>query len=101
MHSSTLASDLATAREIVLKHLQSFRVKVYLFGSQARGTADLYSDIDIALLPEETLPAETLAELKEKLEESNILRQVDVVDLSETDEAFCQKVMKEGILWKE
>ncbi|MFZ5807660.1 MAG: type VII toxin-antitoxin system MntA family adenylyltransferase antitoxin [Chloroflexota bacterium] len=98
MSTTPPSSDIQLARDIVMKHLRPFRVKVYLFGSQARGTADLFSDIDIALLPEETLPAETLAELKEKLEESNILRQVDVVDLSETDEAFRQKVLKEGIL---
>jgi len=101
MQSPTLTSDLATAHEIILKHLQSFQVGIYLFGSKARGTVDLYSDIDIALLLEETLPAERLAELKEKLEESNILRQIDVADLSEAFDAFRQKVMKEGILWKE
>ena len=94
MQSPTLTSDLATAREIILKHLQSFQVGIYLFRSKARGTVDLYSDIDISLLLEETLPAERLAELKEKLEESDIRRQIDVADLSEADDAFRQKVIK-------
>ncbi|MGB9521825.1 MAG: nucleotidyltransferase domain-containing protein, partial [Anaerolineales bacterium] len=77
------------------KHLQPFRVKVFLFGSQAQKTAHLYSDIDIAILPLETLPPGIVAKIKDELEESTILRQVDIVDLRDTDETFRQMVLKE------
>jgi len=96
-----LTYDLDTARRIVLERLKNYRAKVYLFGSQAAGKARAYSDIDVAVLPFQTMPGSALSELREELEESDIVRNVDVVDLSEVDEAFRQRVEKEGILWKE
>ena len=101
MDNSGSTIDLQIARSIVLKHLEPFRVKVYLFGSQATQTTHPYSDIDIAILPDEPLPPEAIALIQEELEESNILRQVDVIDLSITDETFRRRVIKEGIIWKE
>ncbi len=81
--------------------LKGHRAKVWLFGSQATGQARRYSDIDVAILPLEPLPALTFSNIREALEESNILRTVDVVDLSDADEALRQRVLKEGVLWKE
>ncbi len=101
MLTPVLAHDLETARKIVLENLTDYRVKVWLFGSQATGSARLYSDIDIAILPLQPLPVRTLSDVRELLEESDIVRNVDVVDLSETDESFLQRVESEGILWKE
>lgn len=101
MAISPPSTDIQLVRDIVLKHLRPFRVKVYLFGSQAAGTSHPYSDIDIALLPEEELPPETIAEIQEELEESLILSQVDIVDLRYSDAAFRNRVQREGILWKD
>lgn len=101
MNSSVLAHDIKTVRKIVLGHLRSHAAKVYLFGSQANGEARPYSDIDVAILPLRPLPIMTLTEIREKLEESDVVRTVDIVDLSETDEGFRRRVEKEGVLWKE
>jgi hypothetical protein len=101
MLTPILVNDLESTKKIVLEQLKAFRAKVYLFGSQATGKARLYSDIDIAVLPLEPLPIHIVSEIQEKLDESNILRKVDVVDLSMSDNVFLQRVEREGILWKE
>lgn len=101
LNTPVLTHDLESTKRIVLEHLKAFRAKVYLFGSQATGKAHLYSDIDVAILPLQPLPILALPEIREKLEESDILRTVDVLDLTETDESFRQRVEKEGVLWKE
>ncbi len=101
LNTPVLTHDLESAKKIVLEQLKAYRAKVYLFGSQATGKARLYSDIDVAILPLQPLPILALPEIREQLEESDILRTVDVLDLTETDDAFRQRVEKEGIVWKE
>jgi hypothetical protein len=101
MDTLVLQNDLNTTRKLVLEHLKSYRAMVYLFGSQATGKARLYSDIDVAILPLQKLPISLLSEIHEELEESDIVRTVDVIDLTETDESFRQRVEKEGVVWKD
>jgi predicted nucleotidyltransferase len=74
---------------------------IWLFGSQATGRSHLHSDIDVAILPLEPLPEMTFPNIREALEESNVIRTVDVVDLSSADEKLRQRVLKEGVLWNE
>jgi len=100
MTTSVLAQDLETVRAIVLGHLKGYRAKVYLFGSQAAGKIRPTSDIDVAVLPLQPLPELTFFNIREALEESDVVRNVDVVNLAETDETFRQRVRKEGVLWK-
>ncbi|HXF86331.1 MAG TPA: nucleotidyltransferase domain-containing protein [Anaerolineales bacterium] len=101
MASPVLSNNLELVKKIVLEALQSYRVKVWLFGSQARGQARLHSDIDVAILPLEPLPEFVLPALREALEDSNSIYSVEIVNLSEVDEKFRQQVLKEGIPWKE
>ena len=101
MNTFVLQHDLDTTREIILERLKNYRAKIYLFGSQATGSARLYSDIDVAVLPLQKLPVSIFSEIREDLEESNIVRTVDVVDLAEADESFRQRVEKEGVIWKD
>ncbi|MBI3153741.1 MAG: nucleotidyltransferase domain-containing protein [Chloroflexi bacterium] len=101
MNTPVLQHDLEITRKIILERLKNYRAKVYLFGSQATGKARVYSDIDVAVLPLQKMPISTLSEIREELEESDIVRTVDVVDLAETDESFRQRVEKEGVVWKE
>lgn len=100
MRSSVLAHDFKTVRKIVLGHLRSRAATVYLFGSHATGKARQHSDIDIAILPLHPLSPMILTKIREELEESDVVRNVDVVDLSETDGAFRQRIEKEGVIWK-
>jgi len=105
MVTSTLtkiqSNDLKTVRRIVLKGLKGYRAKVYLFGSRATGAAYRYSDIDVAVLPLEPIPGIVFSNIREALEESDVLYSVDLVDLSEADEKLRQRVLKEGVLWSE
>ncbi|RTH33164.1 nucleotidyltransferase [Thermus scotoductus] len=39
--------------------------------------------------------------LKEALEEAPVVRRVDLVDLTEAEPAFRERVLREGILWAE
>ena len=101
--------DLAETRRIILEHLSDYlshnlsvgSVRVYLFGSHAKKTAHRTSDIDVAILPESPLPAGLLSDVREALEQSNILYHVDLVDLFNADAVFRQKVLDEGVLWSD
>ncbi len=95
-----LQDDLDTVRQILLHHFSDYKVKIYLFGSHARGTPVRSSDIDIAILPEQSLPIGLVSEARQMLEESNILASVDLVDLSTISQALFNRIMKDGILWK-
>ena len=55
--------------------------------------------MDIGILPETPLPKGLLSQLRWELDESSLLVQVDVIDLSDTDEHFRQRVIQEGKEW--
>lgn len=93
--------DLKEARHIVLSLLEGCSAKVYLFGSRANDTAGRLSDIDIAILPAAELPAGLLSDIREALEQSNILYRVDIVDLTQVSELFKLKVLRQGVLWND
>ena len=89
------AAELAA---LIRPALMPYRVQVWLFGSWARGTAFSGSDVDLAVLPLEPVPLGWLAELRYRLEESTFPYRVDLVDLSQTDPAFRERVLQEGVL---
>lgn len=91
--------DLVEVRRIILEGLSGYAVRVYLFGSRARGEGSRASDIDVAVLPLTPLPPWVLSVLRENLEESGVPYQVDLVDLSLADPAFRERILKEGVLW--
>jgi predicted nucleotidyltransferase len=95
-----LRADLDEVKRIVLQGLGSHRARVWLFGSRARGTGGRASDIDVAILPLEPLPPDTLARIEETLENSLVLSPVELVDLSTADPALRERVEREGIPWK-
>ncbi len=90
---------LAQVREIILNMLGDRDALVYLFGSWASGSARSVSDIDVAIDPLQSLPRGFLAELRERFEESTIPYRVEIVDLSDSDPDFRNRVLKEGIRW--
>lgn len=91
--------DLSKIRQIIMAALGEYPVQVFLFGSHAAGHAVRASDIDVAVLPQEPLPAGLLSRIREEIENSNVPYPVDLVDLSQTDAPFRQRVLKEGIPW--
>jgi predicted nucleotidyltransferase len=92
-------SDLALAKQIVLSALRPYHAQVYLFGSQATNRATPLSDIDIAVESAVPFPSGVMAALREALEESNVVRQVDLIDLAEVSPAFRERVRQEAIAW--
>lgn len=93
--------DLDEVRKIVVAGLRGHRARVYVFGSWATGCGTRTSDIDVAVLPLEPLPRDLLCEIREALGESRVVFSVDLVDLSQSPEDFCERVLREGILWNE
>jgi predicted nucleotidyltransferase len=97
---ASLRSDIEEVKRIVLQGLGTHRARVWLFGSRAFGLGGRGSDIDVAVLPLEPLPAGTLARIEEALENSLVLYPVDVVDLSSAEPALRERVERDGIPWK-
>ena len=91
--------DIQQIRQIIQGRLAKYPVRLFLFGSHATGRARYASDVDIAVLPERELPLDLLSQVREDLEQSNVLYKVDLVDISRTDEVFRQRVFAEGVEW--
>ena len=91
---------LDMVRKVVLAEVGDEPVKVYLFGSWARGEERTSSDIDIAVESMEGACLDNWAHLRETLEESAIPYRIDIVNLAEAADELVKKVRKEGILWK-
>lgn len=92
---------LQILRNLIRNYVENYQVKVYLFGSRAKDTAHKLSDVDIAILPLQPLPSHFMTNLKEAIEESTLPYSVDIVDLSKVDLPFREKILAEGIEWKD
>lgn len=88
------------AKEFTLKFWQNQPVRIYLFGSWARGEAKRSSDVDIAIESREDMSF-LIGEFREALENSCIIYNVDVVDMNFAAESLCKKIREEGIVWKD
>lgn len=93
------ARILDSVQAVVTEALHGLPVRVFLFGSWARGEERPASDIDVAVEPLTDLPRGTLARLRETLEEAPIPYRVDLVDLSSADKALHDRIHQEGIPW--
>lgn len=75
--------------------------KIYLFGSRARGDFQESSDIDIAVDAGERLERVAVAEVREMLNASNILKKIEVVDVHSVSESMQKNIYTQGILWSD
>lgn len=75
-------------------------VKIYLYGSRAKGIFRERSDIDIAIDAGRPLSRVELDEAKTVLEGTNILLKMDLVDLQSVGKDFRDSILKECIRWK-
>ena len=87
-------------KEFTRKFWQDQPVRIYLFGSWARGEAKRSSDVDIAIESKEDMSF-LIGEFREALENSCIVYNVDVVDMNFAAESLCKKIREEGIVWKD
>ncbi len=85
---------------VLFRHLSPSEWEVYLFGSFARGTAGVWSDVDLAVRGPAPLPAAKAARIVFDLEsEVPILRDFDLVDLRRAASHLTRRILEEGISW--
>jgi len=99
--NATRERALRELRRMVLDALGDREAEIWLFGSCARGDVRQHSDIDIAILLRDQLPAAFLAEPAAAIDDSPIPYDVDLVDLRRADPALVEEVRREGVKWRE
>jgi predicted nucleotidyltransferase len=92
---------LEQVRAIVREGLRGADARVFLFGSRASGPTHRASDLDVGVLPGTPLEVGVLGAIREALEESTVPFLVDLVDLSEVDASFRERVMRQGVPWND
>jgi uncharacterized protein len=97
--AETRARALERVRE-TLQVLRDHEARVYLFGSSISGRLRRSSDIDVAIDAVRVLPSALLSELRDRLEESAIPYDVDIVDLSAASPEIRASVERDGFLWR-
>jgi predicted nucleotidyltransferase len=89
---------LELVKTILRKHLPE-TAKVYVFGSRSKGTAKLFSDLDLAIdVDGKKLPTKVLSSLLSDFEESNLPYKVDVIDFNDISAEFQEIVGKDKVL---
>ncbi|KKR97355.1 MAG: Amidophosphoribosyltransferase [candidate division TM6 bacterium GW2011_GWE2_41_16] len=74
-------------------------VKIYLYGSRAKGTYRRTSDFDIALDMGKKMDKLDLFEIKNVLEATNMPYRFDVIDLHNIDPEFKKSIERYMIPW--
>ena len=93
--------DLRPDQLQMVLHILQRRVStfnVWAFGSRAKGTAKPYSDLDLAVITQEPLAVNVLADLSDDFSESDLPFKVDVVDWATTRETFRAIIAQEKIV---
>jgi predicted nucleotidyltransferase len=92
---------LTAIKNLVLSSLQEESVKVFVFGSRARGDNHISSDVDIGIIPKGKFNSNKITLLREKIEHLNVPYKVEIVDFSEVSDDFRQESLKEVVVWKD
>lgn len=92
---------LAVVKKIVGDSFAGLPVRVYLFGSWARGEERRSSDIDIAIEHDGDIDRSVFTRARDRLEEAPAPYRVDLVDLSCADPSLVARVREEGIIWQD
>jgi len=82
--------------EIVGKYLGLKEYRLFFFGSRVSGKGSERSDIDIGIEGPKPVPVETIAKIREGLENIETLYSIDIVDFGSASGDF-KKVAKEKI----
>jgi type I restriction enzyme, S subunit len=86
-------------RRILQKHVPQH--KVWAFGSRAKWTAKEYSDLDLAVISDQPLSLEVIANLSDDFSESDLPWRVDVVDWATTSEPFRKIIARDKVVVQE
>jgi uncharacterized protein len=77
------------------------KAKIYLFGSYARGNYTRSSDVDIAIDNGAPISLVERAQIANMIDVLNLTQNVDVVDFQSAPSELQEKILEEGIVWKE
>ena len=88
----SLGQTIKIVTKIIHKKLP--KVKVFLFGSRARGLPRPYSDIDIGLLGKEKINYKYILELEEEIDGLATFLEIQLVDLGCASEKFRDGVLE-------
>jgi predicted nucleotidyltransferase len=86
---------------IIFQYIHPDEAMIFLFGSFAQRRQGQSSDIDIGILANLGIPLDTMASLRDELNENvSTLRRLDPVDFTQvTDSVFLKNALGEAILW--
>jgi predicted nucleotidyltransferase len=88
--------DLKIVQDILRKHVPDR--EVWAFGSRARRTAKMYSDLDLAVITDTPMSFEVSGALREDFSESDLPWRVDIVDWATTSEAFRRIIQQDKVV---
>ena len=89
-------ANLETIRRILCEHTPGLEVRV--FGSRVSWTARATSDLDLALMTDESLTVARVADLRAAFTDSDLPFRVDIVDWASTSESFRKVIEKEHVV---
>lgn len=89
-------NELNTLNQLALAPLKNYGAHVWIFGSRARGDYKKFSDVDLLYDFENCeIPTGIIAEIKEKLENSNFAYKVDLVNKKEIAKSYEKNILKD------
>ena len=80
--------------EILDKHLDLTKYKVFFFGSRVAGKGDERSDIDIGIRGKKLVPSSAILDIQDEIENIPTLYKIEIVDFSRVDERFKRVALK-------
>lgn len=90
-------------KQIIMPIIEKYApdAKIILYGSRARGDFKEGSDIDVALDMGYKINTRVLSDIDGDLEESDLPIKYDIVDFQGVSEKMQQRILKDGVVWKE
>lgn len=70
--------------------------EVRVFGSRYKGNAKKYSDLDLAIVSKNDIYWETIADIKDEFQESDLPFRVDIIDWNNIEDSFKETIIKSG-----
>jgi len=81
--------------KIILKYLPNDDIEeIFLFGSRANNSNENFSDFDIGIKTNSSLPLSILQKIEDEIDELNTLKSFDIIDFSSVTNEFVEEVKK-------
>lgn len=81
-------------KNIISRHLDLKKHKIFIFGSRTTGKARKFSDYDVGIMGKIAISLATMARIKDSFEESDLPYVVDVVDFATVLKDFKKEALK-------